>query len=290
MGPFVTITVAVAAFAARTCRAQCASGALSDLGTALAAHACAKKVTDAMVRDVTDAGSSVVDECGGEITSEDGTQVASSFADAQACDCGSAELMVSLTSRSALADATDDPDAIERFATNVRVFSEDHCKPGTSGGVIDQSAEECSVLSNGNATGSAYASGRAFGERWCSDVPSRDTADPSRSLAWFASRALGNATAESVSATEFACTFVPTVLCVLSDEQVDVVARAQVAGFVCGRTRDRRGVWVRNGQLFRRRSRGRGIRGRRVHARRRVRSVERTVRGYGRSARFARVR
>jgi len=217
---------------------ECDLAPYMDLGGALAEFACAKESSSETMQAVRDAAALATDAC--PPTSIDpndaAKQTAQGYADTQSCECAAGRDVVALSSRSPIAMAiSGDPvaeggSAFDDLANSVRIFSEEHCSPGTKDGVLDQSAEECSVMSQGNATEQSTRLGTLVGEGLASILcATQMSMDP---LTVLASRALGNATANAVSETEFACSFTPSVLCALSDEQVAVVARAQLDGLV----------------------------------------------------------
>jgi hypothetical protein len=225
----------------------------SSVGMAISEHACAKDATSETLQSVADAAEIAMTSCVGKTLDMDAAAVsiADGFQGTQQCDCATGRQVVQLSSRDPLALATEPDAATTEFvnlAKSVRVFSEANCEPGTKNGVLDQSAEECSVMSQGNATEQSMRLGSAFGESWCASIGATmapgvamgtqqisqrsPTSSSTRDLVILASQSLGNATAMAVSDTEFACSFTPSVVCALSDVQVTAIARAQLDGFV----------------------------------------------------------
>lgn len=209
-----------------------------SVGQAIAEHACVREATSGTLLAVHDAAAAAVATCAGLAIDVDAaaTAMADGFDSEQSCDCETGRQVVELSSRTSLALANDGPDtgnSFDKLAESVRVFSDAYCSPGTKNGILDQSAEECSVMSQGNATVLSTRLGTEFGERWCALDGAPDPV-LKQQLSVLASESLGNATTRAVSDTEFACSFTPSVLCALSDAQVVAVARAQLNGFAKG--------------------------------------------------------
>ena len=210
-----------------------ASPSLQATGAAIAAYACARDASDEALADVDEAATSAVAELATDACASQRADVGASarivgdgFAGAQDCDCVAGIDVVSLSARDAVGDGGG---SFAELARSVRVYSESYCAPGTKNGVLDQSAEECSVMSSGNATEQTARLGARFGRSWC--VARSRGGRSTTPLVLLASQSLGNATANAVSETEFACSFTQSVLCSLSDEQVGVVSSAQADGF-----------------------------------------------------------
>lgn len=216
---------------------RCDLSPFAKIGQTIAEHACARDATSETVQAVRDAAASAALACEGstiDVTSA-ATATAEGFGGAQSCDCASGQSVVELSSIPPItlaSEGADIGDSFDKLAESVRTFSDDHCTPGTKNGILDQSAEECSVMSQGNATELSTRLGTSFGQAWCTlyTVGGGDPA-PNRDLVLLASQSLGNATARAVSETEFACSFTPSVVCALADAQVIAIARAQLDGF-----------------------------------------------------------
>lgn len=201
----------------------CDLSLFQDVGSSIAEYACSKETPSQS--PVASAADKALETCAdGGNTDDLAAQVRDGFAGGQQCDCASAADAVYLHARqdikTALAGLSN---GLEETSSVVRTFSEAHCAPGTVGGVLDQSAEECVTLAQGNTTEASIQAGHAFASAWCTHKNSSE-----------ASTMLGNVTAKAVSDAEAACSFTQSVLCSLTDAQVSVIAQAQVEGFARG--------------------------------------------------------
>ena len=204
----------------------CDMTAFRDVGTSVAGYACAAEQPSR--NEVDSAVSKAMESCAGTGDANDlALQVKAGFMDSQQCDCEAASEAVYLSSRQEIqqAFAAGTTGNFDETVSAARTFSEEHCVPGTVGGVRDQSAEECVTLSEGNTTEASVEAGRAFASAWCSQPASGGEA---------ASMAMANVTSQAVSEAEIACSFTQSVLCALTDAQVTSIAQAQIAGFAQG--------------------------------------------------------
>lgn len=213
----------------------------ADLANDLAEHACAKDVSSSETIDAVRASAmALASACAASefvgLERSLPADLAEAFVVAQACDCASGETVVEFSSRAPVElAASGDPDGVSSSfvdaANEIRIFSEEHCKPGTRNGVLEQSAEECVALTGGNVTETTTRLGASAGRRLCVAEVSESDARSRRALAVPVSQAVANATADAISQSEFACSFVPSALCALSDEQVQLISSSQVSGF-----------------------------------------------------------
>lgn len=212
--------------------------AFHDAGIAVAEYACREEATasgEAITGLQSASDAAVASACEFGADDRDGasllaTAAEDGFLEGETCSCASASTVVRISTEGAIRSAVraarggqGDSTPWTQIIEDVRRYSEEHCAPGTDNGVLDQSAEECAVLSSGNATAASRNAGASvFGESDC-------TVDAARAAA-----SLARATASAIAEAERACSFSISFTCSLRDVHVHDIALAQLAGFAEG--------------------------------------------------------
>lgn len=206
----------------------------NEAGVQLAEYACLETAEDANARaaeqnlrgaaDLARASTCDFGDGSADGPSALAVEAEAGYLQAETCSCVSGASILRIATQSALRDGSSTGAEWSAIIADIRRHSESHCAPGTENGVLDQSAEECAVLSSGNATAASRDAGLSLFRQ---DSPCE--AAPLR-----AASMLANATALAVAAAEEACSFTLTFTCALTSSHVRDIALAQVAGFAEG--------------------------------------------------------
>ena len=206
----------------------------NEAGVQLAEYACLETVgaaaTRAAIQSLRGAANlATASTCNFGDGSTDGPSVLaleaeSGYLQAETCSCTSGASILRVATQSALRNGGSAGTDWTAILADIRRHSESHCAPGTENGVLDQSAEECAILSSGNASAASRDAGLSLFRPGpsCKAAPLR------------AARMLADSTALAIAAAEEACSFTLTFTCALTSSHVRDIALAQVAGFAEG--------------------------------------------------------
>ena len=155
------------------------------------------------------------------VASQIAERVSAGFGESQTCSCEAAQSVLTSQVPAYVLSGEPSPGTV---VSDTMVFSQEHCKPGTVDGVLDQDATTCIALSAGNMTELSVGAGQMARAYVCGNAT-----DPATIAA-----TLARATVNAMEDGEKACSAAPSVRCALTDQHIQNIALAQIAGMVSG--------------------------------------------------------